>query len=65
MSRTPVMIHDECIPPEDNPKGALKSIYYYPVSSQVGVKRIPDLKICDTCHKLVKILQEDMAWDAQ
>ncbi|KKN08640.1 hypothetical protein LCGC14_1054810 [marine sediment metagenome] len=53
--------HEKCEPPEDNPKGVLKSIYYNvrtDTNPQKGI-RIQNVRYCSTCHTLVKIIQEE------
>ncbi len=57
------MTHEKCIPPEGNPKGNLRSVYYH--SPTDGDKnpaevRVLGFKICDCCGKIIKISQVDL-----
>jgi len=55
------MTHENCIPPEQNPKGNLRSIYYHsPINSKPIECRIIGYKICDCCHKIIRLSQEEL-----
>jgi len=52
------IIHEGCNV-KDNPRGALKTIYYLTGSTHKQI-RINNYKICDVCQKMVKLLQEEL-----
>ena len=49
--------HLSCEPPTDNPKGYLHSVQFQHGTVTVNVH---ELKICDMCHKIVKLSQENL-----
>lgn len=56
MKKIKGIVHLKCKPPEDSPVGYLYSLYY---KGQQGFIQLGNLFVCDICHNVVKMIQQD------